>query len=340
MPRGHKSKGYSHCRHHHTLGDSQGFQHAKPTAEGKSVSPPVGQANSASSSDASTQRSVFPASPDAGVPSTVSDVDAKGSDVSVDAESRHAFQSEAFTQPIFRDALTRKASMLVEFLLQRFRKSEEFTYADMLKVVGKKYKKQFPDILRKSSFRIEMVFGMQLKKINPNSRSYAIVSKLGLTTAEILRGRRGLPKMGLLITILGLILTKGDHATEEEIWQLLNVLGVYAGRKHLIFGEPRKLITKDLVEQNYLEIHKMSEDNPPKYYFLWGSRAHAETSKMTVLEVWAKINDTVPSFFSMLYEVALKEQTERTEEGYVALGCTSAVARVHPRCMSCTSSHK
>ncbi|KAH0517594.1 Melanoma-associated antigen B4 [Microtus ochrogaster] len=219
--------------------------------------------------------------------------------------------------------------MLVEFLLEKFQKSEQFTEDDMLKVVSKKYKTKFSDILRKSSSRMEMLFAMRLKKISPDSQSYAIVSKLGLSTAEILSGKRGLPKMGLLMTILGLIFTKGHRATEKEIWQFLCVLGVYAKRKHLIFGEPRKFITKDLVEQNYLEICKVSGRKSPRYNFLWGSRSHVETSKMKVLEVWATINDTVPSFFPTSYEEALKDKMEREEQTSPALDTAS----VYPRCI-------
>ena len=91
----------------------------------------------------------------------------------------------------------------------------------------------------------------------------------------------------------------------------------------MIFGEPRKLITKDLVEQNYLEIRKMSEGKSPRYDFLWGSRSHVETSKMKVLEVWARINDTHPSFFLTAYEEALKDQMEREQQTSPALDTAS-----------------
>ncbi|XP_038171649.1 melanoma-associated antigen B4-like [Arvicola amphibius] len=331
MPRGNKSKGHSQGKGHHAHGASQSPKGGQPTVVKDSASPPVGKANFPSSSKACTpQGAAFPASSVAGVSCTGSDLDGGASDVHVVGRSPHNF-----TQPICMDALTKKASMLVEFLLEKFQKSEQFTDADMLKVVSKKYKMQFSDILRKSSSLMEMIFAMRLKKINPDSQSYAVVSKLGLSTADILSGKRGLPKMGLLMTILGLIFTKGNRATEEEIWQFLSVLGVYAGRKHLIFGEPRKLITKDLVEQNYLEIRKMPGGKSPRYDFLWGSRSHVETSKMKVLEVWARINDTVPSFFSTSYEEALKDQMEREEQTSQALD----TARVYPRCICCSPSH-
>ncbi|XP_032746359.1 melanoma-associated antigen B4-like [Rattus rattus] len=337
MPRGHKKKGHSRAKRHHACGGSQGLQGDRRMSGTGSASLPVSQANSPSISEACTPwGAVFSASAGANMSSTGSDKGAEGSVGCGDAECLGTFKAESIPQLISNDALTKNASMLVEFLLDKFKKSEEFTDADMQRVVSKKYKIQFSDILRKSSLRMEMIFGMQLKKINDSSETYAIVSKLGLSTAEILSGKRGLPKMGLLMTILGLIFTKGNRATEEEIWKFLNILGVYAGRKHLIFGEPRRFITKDLVEQKYLEIHKMSKGKSPKYDFLWGYRAHIETSKMKVLEVWAKINDTIPSFFPALYEEALKEKIERAERESVVLVPTAAAGKDCPLCMSCS----
>ena len=65
------------------------------------------------------------------------------------------------------------------------------------------------------------------------------------------RGR--LPKPGFLMVLLGIIFMKGNLATREEVREFLSVLGVYTGRRHWIFGEPRKLITKDLVQKKYLK---------------------------------------------------------------------------------------
>ena len=55
----------------------------------------------------------------------------------------------------------------------------------------------------------------------------------------------------------------------------------------------------------YLEYRQVAHSDPPRYEFLWGPGAHAETSKMKVLEFLAKVNDRVPSAFSSQYEEAL-----------------------------------
>ena len=59
-------------------------------------------------------------------------------------------------------------------------------------------------------------------------------------------------KTGLLIPLLGLIFLNGGDATEEEILDFLNSIGVYAERKHLIWEEPKKLTTKNLMQGTYL----------------------------------------------------------------------------------------
>ena len=59
-------------------------------------------------------------------------------------------------------------------------------------------------------------------------------------------------KSGLIMVLLGVIFMNGNRATEKEIWEFLSMLGIYVGRRHWIFGEPRRLITKDLVQKKYL----------------------------------------------------------------------------------------
>ena len=72
-----------------------------------------------------------------------------------------------------------------------------------------------------------------------------------------------LPKSSLLMALLGVTFMKGNWTTKEEVWEFLNVLGVYAGRRHWIFGEPRRLITKDLVQKEYLNYHEVLNSDPP-----------------------------------------------------------------------------
>uniref|UniRef100_A0A4W2I9Q8 MAGE domain-containing protein n=1 Tax=Bos indicus x Bos taurus TaxID=30522 RepID=A0A4W2I9Q8_BOBOX len=216
------------------------------------------------------------------------------------------------TRSVCKDPQMRKASMVMDFLLERYTKKEPITQNAMLKVISRKYEQHFPEILSRASELVELVFGLELKEeVDSTIHSYDLVSKLNLPNNGRVWDGRGLPKTGLLMTVLGVIFVKGNCAAEEDIWKFLNMMRVYAGRKHFIYGEPRKLITKDFVTMKYLEYRQVANSDPPCYEFLWGPRAHVETSKMKVLEFLAKVNDTVPGAFSSQYEEALRDEEER-----------------------------
>ena len=138
--------------------------------------------------------------------------------------------------------------------------------------------------------------------------------------------------------LLEVIFMNGNQDTKKEVWEFLSVLGVYAGRRHLIFGEPRRLITKDLVQKflNYLQV---PNSDPLRYEFLWGPRTCAETTKMKVLEVLAKIHDRVPSSFPDLYDETLRDQVERAGVRGMTQAPAMAEASAPSRAKSCSSSH-
>ena len=115
--------------------------------------------------------------------------------------------------------------------------------------------------------------------------------------------------------------------------------GHESGLEDSIFGEPRKLITQDLVQKGYLNYRQVPNSDPPGYEFLWGPRAYAETTKMKVLEVLAKIQDKVPSSFPGLYDEALRDQVERAALRGAARAPTMAEASAPTRAKSYSSSH-
>ncbi|XP_064134487.1 melanoma-associated antigen B3-like [Loxodonta africana] len=228
-----------------------------------------------------------------------------------DEKRRSSSQEPPSTKRSRKDPLTKKVGTLVQFLLQTYKLKKLVMKEDMLKIVSKKYKSHFLEILRRASFSMEVVFGIDLKEIDSIKPSYALVSKMDLPNNGRLSRGRGLPKTGLLMILLGVIFMKGNCASEEKIWEFLNKMRIFAGKRHFIFGEPRKLITQDFVKLKYLQYRQVPNSDPPSYEFLWGPRAHAETSKMKVLEFLAKINDTVPSALPSLYEEALRDEEER-----------------------------
>ncbi|XP_072599590.1 melanoma-associated antigen B4-like [Vulpes vulpes] len=299
MPRGQKSKLRARKKRHEGHGEESGSPPRGPEA---AAPPRPGSPGAGASASASASASGSPREQGAGSPAGSPRPSAR------------------------RDPLSRKASMLVQLLLEKHSSGEPVPRAALLKTVGRKYREHFPEVFRCAAERLELVFGLELREVDARSQSYVLVSKLGLAAAAT--STRELPKTGLLMTLLGVIFMKGNRAAEEDIWEFLHMLGVYEGRWHLIFGEPRKLLTQDLVRQGYLEYRQVPASDPPRHEFLWGPRAHAETSKMQVLQVLAKINDTVPSCFPDLYAEALLDQEERAGPRASARGASaSATAR-------------
>ncbi|XP_004471357.1 melanoma-associated antigen B3-like [Dasypus novemcinctus] len=229
-----------------------------------------------------------------------------------DGKGGDSSQSLQCTTKSCHGPLKREVDVMVQFLMHKYRMKRPIMKADMMKVINKKHKHRFPQILRRAAFSMEVVFGIDLKKDDSTRHLYTLASKMNLPNNGRLNRDRGLPKTGLLMTLLGVIFMKGNHAAEEEIWEFLNKMKIYEGKRHFLFGDARKLIMEDLVQERYLEYQQVCHSSPPRYEFLWGPRAYAETSKMKVLEFLAKINHTVPSTFLSRYEEALRDEEERS----------------------------
>uniref|UniRef100_A0A8C9DIC1 MAGE domain-containing protein n=1 Tax=Prolemur simus TaxID=1328070 RepID=A0A8C9DIC1_PROSS len=345
MPRGQKSKLRAREKCRKARGETQSLSDAQATAAEKGESPSPSSpvlgntplSSPAAGSSQKPQRALRTTTAAAAASCTTSDRGAK----SQGQENAGSSEASPSTESSHIDPLTRKAGMLMHFLLEKYKKKEPMKKAEMLKVVNKKYSECFPEILRRAFEHMELVFGLDLKEVNSGGHSYTLVSKIDLTDNGSLRSVWGFPKNGLLMPLLGTILN-GNCTTEEEIWGFPNILGIYDGKKHFIFGEPRKLITQDLVQEKYLEYQHVPNSDPPRYLFLWGTRAHAKNIKIKVLEFLAKINDTIPSAFLSHYDQALCDEEERAS-ARVAVRLlrpgTSATARACSSVMSSSLSH-
>ncbi|XP_045716376.1 melanoma-associated antigen B16-like [Phyllostomus hastatus] len=228
-------------------------------------------------------------------------------------ESSSQEEEGSTSQEVFTDALDDRVALLVDFLLVKYHMKEPITKAEMLIIVREEYQDHFTDILLQASERMEMIFGLDVKEIDPIHHCYAIVIKLGLTYDGMLHGEKGVPKTGILILLLGAIFMNGNRATEEEIWKILSVMKLYPGKKHAIFGDPSCLITKHFVEEEYLKYQQVANSDPAQFEFLWGPRTHAETTKMQVLTYLAKVYGSDPSSFPSQYEEAFQEELERSQ---------------------------
>lgn len=220
-------------------------------------------------------------------------------------EMPNALHAKDISEPHHRNPLDEEVVVLVHYPLYKYQRKEPITKVDMLRNAAQVYKHHFHEILRRASEHLELVFGLDIKEVYSNKNTYILINKLELSCDS--REHRGVPNTRLLMTILGMIFMKGNCVPEEEVWKAVNLMGLHIGKKHFIFGEPKKIFTDDLVK-DYLEYCHVFGSDPPCYEFLWGPRAHTETSNMKILEFLAKIHDTVPSEFPHYYEGQMRKR--------------------------------
>uniref|UniRef100_A0A8C6HN64 MAGE family member A14 n=1 Tax=Mus spicilegus TaxID=10103 RepID=A0A8C6HN64_MUSSI len=242
-----------------------------------------------------SQRASFPST--AGVPS----VEASGSQI-----------GEFYPDILRQQILNSKTIDLILFLILKYRRKQQTCKAEILYMVIRGYEDHFPAIFTKASECLRLTFGLEIIERNPRVHSYSLVNALGLTYDGMLHGFRGVPKIGLLIIVLCIIFIQDNCASEQELWRILNNMGLYAGRDHFIYGDPGVLITEHFVQEGYLECRQVPGSDPPTREYLWGPRAHAETTKMKVLKHFASIVKQDPRSYPTRYADALKDEIDRT----------------------------
>ncbi|KAM9041230.1 melanoma-associated antigen 9-like [Megaptera novaeangliae] len=216
----------------------------------------------------------------------------------------------ACAESLPQEALTVLMADLVAFLLLKYRTKEPISKAEMLNMVLRDHRDHFPVVFSRASKCMQLVFGVDVKEVDPRECTYVLVPTLGLTCDAVLSDGQSMPNAGLLVMVLCLITVDGDRAPEEEVWELLSLKGVYAGKQHCIYGEPRELLTKVWVQEGYLEYRQVPHSDPARYEFLWGPRAHAETSKWQVLEHLPSVNPLDPRSLPSLCAEGVSDEAE------------------------------
>ncbi|XP_027391850.1 melanoma-associated antigen B2-like, partial [Bos indicus x Bos taurus] len=342
MPRGQKSKHCAHEKRQQDRAETQGLHdHATTFGEEEttSFSPPDSESTPSSSSAAGTLKGRQGAQ---GTTSAAAGAICKRSGVGGTADSRsgvgakgqvqegeNSSQASAAAESCHTD-LTRDSESLLWYMLFKYMMRELIKRSEMLKVIHRSYREEFPEIFRRDCECMELEFGLVLKEVRPNSHCYTLVSNLDLSDSESMRGNWGLPKNGLLMPLLGVTYLNGHRASEEDIWKFLNMLNIYDGRRHFIFGDTEKLITQDLVQEVYLEYRQVPSSDPPRYEFLWGPKALTQNSKTKVLQILTRVNDSAPDTLQPRYEDSWREEVESSGARAAAGTGPSASASTGP----------
>ncbi|XP_059534608.1 melanoma-associated antigen 4-like [Myotis daubentonii] len=211
---------------------------------------------------------------------------------------------------LLHKSLHLKMMEMVEFLLLKYRAKEPTTKAEKLSSVIKEHQEHFPELFSAAIECIELVFGVVVREVDPSTHTYVLVTALGLTYDGMVSDEHRFPNTGLLVTLLCVIASEGDCTTEEKIWAVLNDLGVHDGKVHWLYGEPRELITKVWVQEQYLVYRQVHNSDPARYEFLWSPREHTETTRVKAL----KFMHTVSRDFHLL--PCLPEEPECNEKHY------------------------
>ncbi|XP_054977081.1 melanoma-associated antigen B16-like [Sorex araneus] len=226
-------------------------------------------------------------------------------------------------------SLDSKVIDLVQFIIFKYRlKDPIITMEEMLEVITDGHE-QFPVIFKKASKCLEVICGIDIKEVDSNTQSYVLFDSLSLTYDGILSDKESMPNKGLLVIVLGVIFIEGNCAHEEDMWDFLNIIGVYAGRSHFIYGEPMNLLTREWVQENYLEYKQVPNSAPPCYNFLWGPRAYAEINKLEVMQFLIKIKITDPTSFLFWYRQAMKDEEKKIRNMVHPRDSTTALRTAH-----------
>ncbi|XP_059106674.1 melanoma-associated antigen B4-like [Peromyscus eremicus] len=338
MPRGQKSKARAREKRRQALKDTQA------TAAEKGESPACAD-QASGDAEPSTSTAGVPQQSQSSAPGTIASkgMGPRGSGKGGQGQGDGKGSSSGAllsTGSIQMDLLTRKTGMLMEYMLCKYRVQQPMRRGEMLKVINKRFKEHFPEILKKATYRLDVVFGLELKEIQPNGQSYMLISKLDFQDDGSRSSELSIPTRGILIPLLSVIYLNNYCASEEDVWHFLNVLGVYDEILHLIFGDIRKLITEELVREEYLEYHQVPNSDPPSYEFLWGPRAYAETSQIKVMDFLAKVSETMPGVYLSRYEQALVEGEEKAKAEAAAKPGTKGKAKGHTKTKLSHPTHK
>ncbi|KAM6202422.1 necdin [Rhynchocyon petersi] len=242
------------------------------------------------------------------------------------AEVTRAPQALSAAPPPTPAQLVQKAHELMWYVLVKEQKKMSIWFPDMVKDVIGSYKKWCRSILRRTSLILTRVFGLHLRLTSLRTMEFSLVKALEPEELDRVALSSHMPMTGLLLMILSLIYVKGRSARESAVWNVLRILGLRPWKKHSTFGDVRKLIVEEFVQQNYLKYQRVPHVEPPEYEFFWGSRASHEITKMQIMEFLARVFKKDPQAWPSRYREALEEARALQQAETVALYPRSSIS--------------
>ncbi|KAM5221394.1 melanoma-associated antigen B5-like [Ctenodactylus gundi] len=332
MPRRHKSKRHPHGKNNKAQSLTKVFEPAGPAALPAAEEPSPSSQGPLPAVPASCPRETHTAP----CPSTPS---LEASDTSSEEEFSDWEEVEEKECP--SDAISPSdssppskmvaAKMMGTILISNFHDEKLTTEEELLQVLTEEDRDAFPEIFEKACARVEDDFEVEVREVRSAPHSYDLRSKLKLPNKGRVHPGKGYPKTKILMDVLAFIFKFHGRVCEMGMWDLLMPFHVYPGRRHRVYGEPRKLLTEDFVRLRYLEYQQLPGRDPPCYAFLWGPQAHTESCRYKIMEREHKRTNLDFPFFMSLYEKILEDEELRGTTAGAAKPGTSAQTTGDPR---------
>lgn len=212
-----------------------------------------------------------------------------------------------------KEELKRKTSDVARYLLFTDRKKYPVKRGDITKNVLKEHAKSFNEIFDHAKKNLNKVFGIEVEEIDVGkSRGYILVD--GVKSEEqhrLIDWGDDLPKMGLLMVVLGMIFMCDHVITESKLWHMLKKLGIEPKKEHEVFGDSEKLISQEFVRQCYLDRKKVLGGDEAAYEYRWGARAEKELTWRQALKFVSEIYGTqMEDWTAQMKEITAKEESD------------------------------
>jgi len=212
------------------------------------------------------------------------------------------------------------ANNIVRYLLTADCKKQPMKQLEIKKNVLKDYSRAFNSLMKIATEKLRSVFGIEVVETEwGKQKAYYLINALD---NKYDAPHQSWPpddhaQMGLVMVILSVIFMKGNVLKEEDLFDLLNRLGISLDRPDDTFGDVKPLIFTDFVRKGYLEVEREQGSDPPTHLFRWGSRARAETSKRHAMDFICQVfgEDLPQRWTAQMHDIEQSQAAEKSVAG-------------------------
>jgi len=195
--------------------------------------------------------------------------------------------------------IERMVAEVVQYFLIMEQKKFPVRKQDITKLLNLKGNsmKTFKSVLTASDKYLEDVFGYKITEFEEKSGHYILVNRV--SQQSTLFSKQFSDDNTILFLILSSIFLSEGQIVEDEMWNMLNILGYKS-------EECKKLVSCDFVKQLYVNTELIPLSDPPKLNYLWGERASIEFTKLEILDFASKVSLIVVRYYIVtLYSLLL-----------------------------------